>query len=201
MCWSYEVSLITGVTATAMSLYLLTFGKGNDIPVALVSIVIAMMQFGEALMWQGVDKKSVKFSTLGAHVGIVSLLLQPLVLGLGVLWIRAFPTWILGLFSLLWISVAWPIGRQLLGESWTPQPGCGGHLRWPFLKPFLESAFAWLYWPVMFGAWLLFRPFSEGFQYSFMALGTFGITWWLFPGEWGTLWCFVANLLPLGRLL
>lgn len=201
MCWSYEVSLMTGATATIMSVYLLTYGKGNDIPIALVSIVIAFMQFGEALMWKGVTEKDERKSTLGAHVGILSLLLQPLVLGLSALWISGFPTSILILFVGLWNIMSFSVARSLLSQSWNPQPGCGGHLRWPFLQPLLDSIFSWIYWPVMFGAWLLFRPFSEGLHYSLMALGTFGITWWLFPGEWGTLWCFIANLLPLGRIL
>jgi hypothetical protein len=201
MCWSYEVSLITGATATVLSVYLLLKGKGNDIPVALVSLAIALMQFGEALMWRGYEDSSLQKSTLGSHIGIVSLLLQPLVLGLGVLWSRGVPAWILVLFLGLWCGVAIPVGKRLLSRTWNPLPGCGGHLRWPFLKPFLESAFAGLYWPVMFGAWLLFRPFSEGLQYSLMAIATFSVTWFFFPGEWGTFWCFVANALPLGRIL
>lgn len=201
MCWNYEVSLGTGVSATVLSLYLLMKGKGNDIPVALVSLVIALMQFGEALMWKGAVLSNARKSTQGAHLGIVSLLLQPLVLGLSTLWIRGFRAEWLGVFVTVWILTAIPIGRNLLQQSWNPQPGCGGHLQWPFLKPFLKSPFAVVYWVVMFGAWLLFRPFSEGFQYSVMAIGTWALTWWLFPGEWGTLWCFVANLLPLGRLI
>jgi hypothetical protein len=200
MCWNREVSLTTGVTASVLSVYLLVNGKGNDIPVALVSLVIALMQFGEAFMWQGHASKDIAGSSLGAHIGILSLLLQPLVLGLSVLWIRDVSGWILAAFSAIWLAAAFPL-RSLLHREWLVEPGCGGHLRWPFLKPFLESAFAWLYWPVMFGAWLLFRPFLEGLQYSAMAIGTFLVTWYLFPGEWGTLWCFVANLLPLGRIL
>lgn len=200
MCWSREVSLTTGVTASVLSVYLLAFGKGNDIPVALVSLVIALMQFGEAFMWDGWEKEDMPASSLGAHIGILSLLLQPLVLGASVLWIRGFPSWTLVVFGLIWFAAAFPL-RSLLRREWRVQPGCGGHLRWPFLKPFLESAFAYLYWPVMLGAWLLFKPFSEGFQYSLMAVGTFLVTWRFFPGEWGTLWCFVANLLPLGRIL
>lgn len=200
MCWNREVSITTGVTASVLSVYLLVFGKGNDIPVALVSLIIALMQFGEAFMWDGWDKDDTVASSRGAHIGILSLMLQPLVLGLGSLWVHGACVWALGLFGAVWLLAAVPL-VPLLRQTWKPQPGCGGHLRWPFLKPFLESAFAWLYWPVMFGAWLLFKPFSEGVQYSLMAVGTFAVTWWLFPGEWGTLWCFVANLLPLGRIL
>lgn len=201
MCWSYEISLITGISASVISIYLLVNGKGNDIPVAFLSLSIALMQFAEALIWKGVNLSNPQISTHGAHLGIISLLLQPLVLGLSTLWIRGISVLLLGAFIFIWIITSIPIGYKLLQQTWNPQPGCNGHLQWPFLKPFLESPFAVLYWIVMFGAWMLFRPFSEGFQYTIIAITTWLVTWKLFPGEWGTLWCFIANILPLGRLI
>lgn len=197
MCWSYEASLITGITATIMNAYLLAYKKGNAIPVALLGIVIAIMQFGEAFMWKGVTEKDKRKSTLGSHIGIISLLLQPLVLGMSIMWIRGFPTLVLSAFFGIWCIMSYSISYSLLTQHWNPQPGYGGHLQWPFLQPFLNSIFAWLYWCVILGAWLLMQPFSEGLKHSLGALSTYIITKVFFPKEWGTLWCFIANILPI----
>ncbi len=192
MCWSYEVSLFTGTTAAALSVYLLVYGKGNDIPIALVSITIALMQFAEAMMWAN--------DTRGGKVGILALFLQPLALGLGIAWIRGW-MWGAVVFAGIWATLGIPTLRRLIKEDWPISVGKCGHLQWSFLAPMLESAFAPIYWATMLGAWLLLEPFEEGAHYAFMALLTLGITWKVFPGEWGSLWCWIANALPLGRIL
>lgn len=200
MCWNREVSIITGTTAMALSVYLLIYGKGNDIPVALISITIALMQYAEALMWEGHDSSDARRATLGGNVGLVALFLQPLALGLGIAWIRGWLWGGLGFFA-MWGILGLPTLFGLLQREWPVHKGNCGHLQWSFLAPMLASQFAPLYWIVILGGWLLFRPLSEGIHYSALAFATLMVTQWAFPGEWGTLWCFLANLLPLGRLL
>lgn len=193
MCWNREVSLITGTTATGLSLYLLITGKGNDIPVALVSLAIALMQFAEALMWEQ--------NPLGGHLGLIALFVQPLFLALGIVWARGFPLWSALTVLIVWVLFGLPTLYRLLQHTeWPAEPGCGGHLRWSFLDPMLASPFAPIYWITMLGGWLLFKPFHEGLEYTLTAVGTLLITQMFFPGEWGSLWCFLANALPIGRL-
>ncbi len=199
MCWSRNVSLITGTTASLLSIYLLIKGKGNDIPIALVSLAIALMQFAEALMWETLDSKQI-YSSLGAHIGLLALFLQPLALGGGIAYVFGTPL-LLAIFVGIWAIFAIPALMPLLQRKWSVQQGSCGHLQWSFLEPMLRSSFAPLYWVVMLGGWLFMKPFEEGVHYMILALSSLGITWWFFPGEWGSLWCFLANLLPLGRLL
>ncbi len=193
MCWNREVSWATGISATGLSLYLLATGKGNDIPIALVSLTIALMQFAEALMWEGRPD--------GGRVGVTALFLQPLALGLGILWIRGASIAVLGGWVAIWAALGLPTLLPMLQQAWPAKPGCHGHLQWSFLEPMLASPFAVLYWAVMLGGWLLLKPVREGTGYAAMAAGTLAITWFFFPGEWGSLWCFLANALPLARLL
>jgi hypothetical protein len=200
MCWNREVSLITGTTATAFCGYLLIYGKGNDIPVALVSLAVALMQFAEAFLWEGIKDQDLAKTTRGGNLGLIALFLQPLALGVGIAWIRG-PSWSVPLFAAIWGIVALPTLLPLLRRKWTAQAGPCGHLQWSFLEPMLTSAFAPLYWVVMLGGWLLFKPFTEGIWYSAMAVSTLLLTALVFPGEWGSLWCFLANILPLGRIL
>ncbi len=200
MCWSKEVSIVTGATASILSLYLLYIGKGNDIPVALVSLAVALMQFAEAFMWEGVNTDSQSKMTLGSQLGLIALYLQPLVLGVGIAWTRNWKTEGI-LFGGLWSILALGTLPSLLSKKWIIKSGTCGHLQWSFLEPMLRSSFAPFYWIVMLGGWLLFKPFSEGLRYTLLAIGTLVVTWLFYPGEWGSLWCFLANALPLGRLL
>jgi hypothetical protein len=199
MCWNREVSFVSGFTATALCIYLLIYGKGNDIPIALVSLAIALMQFAEAFLWVAIE--SGKETGIGGRVGLIALFLQPLMLGLGIGIARGLPIGALIGFFAVWAFVGLPVLLPLLKQVWPSTPGSCGHLQWSFLKPMLDSSFAPLYWIVMLGGWLFMKPLSEGIWYSSIALGTLGITAKFFPGEWGSLWCFLANFLPLGRIL
>lgn len=204
MCWNREVSLITGWTATVFSLYLFWTGKGNDIPVALVALTVGFMQFAEAEMWkESVAEETNREATSnkGGQLGILTLTLQPLAFGLGLLWLYKL-SWLLYIaFVGLWSILAIPLLRDTLSRDWPVTPGCGGHLQWSFLKSLLDSPFAILYWGIMLGGWLFLKPFSTGVSYACMAVATWGITYLFYPGEWGSLWCFIANGLVLGRLL
>ncbi len=197
MCWNREVSIITGTTATALSVYLLIYGKGNDIPIALVSLAIALMQFAEAMMWEGLDTSEETWATQGGRLGLLALFLQPLALGVGILGVTQKTL----LFVGIWAMFALPTLLPLLRRTWPVHAGPCGHLQWSFLEPMLASSFAPFYWVVMLGAWLFMKPLEEGIRYALIAVGTLVITWKFFPGEWGSMWCFLANALPLGRLL
>ena len=198
MCWNREVSLVSGTTAVALSVYLFLYGKGNDIPVALVSFAIALMQFAEAEMWQTVETGT---PGSGGQLGVLALFLQPLVLGLGIWWARKGATWIGVGFLALWSILALPTLLPLLQKEWPAAVGTCGHLQWSFLEPMLASPFAPLYWSVMLFGWLFLKPVWEGVWYSGIAIVTLVVTRFMFPGEWGSLWCFLANVLPLGRLI
>jgi hypothetical protein len=212
MCWSRQVSLATGWSASILSFLLLVRGRGNDIPVALVSLTIAAMQFAEAYMWESIEipmeqvedrVRKVETATRGARAGMTSLFVQPLVLGLvSLVWGRAkaTPLRILGFVS-AWACLALPTFFEVWERKWVAPalPGSRGHLEWAFLPPIRNGLFPWLYWPVMLFAWLLLVPLWEGAFYSFMSVLTLILTVFFYPGEWGSLWCFLANALPLAR--
>jgi hypothetical protein len=199
MCWNREVSILTGTTATLLSAYLLLHGKGNDIPIAFVSFAIALMQFAEAFLWNAIDTGQP--SAIGGRLGLLALFLQPLLLSSGIAIARKAAPWVHGLIVIVWGILAIPTLSRLLPQTWPAHEGRCGHLQWSFLEPMLSSPFAPAYWGVMLGGWLFMKPFAEGLHYAVMAVATLGITWQFFPGEWGSLWCFLANMLPLGRIL
>ncbi len=201
MCWNREVSLFSGITASALSTYLLFYGKRpNDLPIALVSLAIALMQFAEVFLWEAVETGH--NTGTGGRLGILALFLQPLALTVGIAISHGNSSiTVLSCIIGIWAIFALPTLYRLLSPIWPVQPGKCGHLQWSFLEPMLRSPFAILYWCVMLGGWLFLRPFQEGLQYSLLAISTLTLTWWYFPGEWGTMWCFLANLLPLGRIL
>lgn len=201
MCWNREVSIISGTTASILCVYLIINGKKNDIIIAVISLTIALMQFAEAFMWEGYNTGNISKSNFGGNLGLVALFLQPLALGLSILLLSGYSVVLSIAFVVLWVVLGVPNLLPLLKKKWLSKPGCNGHLQWEFLEPMLSSSFAPLYWIVMLFGWLLMKPISEGIHYSILALTTLFITWNIFPGEWGSLWCFIANLLPLGRIL
>ncbi len=190
------MSLGTAISAACFSILLLYRNKGIDVGIALFAIVVAVMQLGEYWMWRGLDDSSQ--ATLGARMGIVSLLLQPLVLGCVVLIYLGFPTVAL-MFAFIWFLCSWR-SLQVLKNPTTAIPGPNGHLEWKFLPDMSTPEFLGLYWPILLGAWY-FLPSKEAWMYGVGAAASVGISKILYPQEWGTLWCWWANLLPLSRLL
>ncbi len=195
MCWSENVSLGTAISAVVISTLLIYRNRGIDVGIAMFALVVALMQLGEYWMWQGLQdtKKAIR----GARVGIVSLLLQPLILGSTVLVYTGFPTVALA-FVFVWLLCSWRSWRTFQ----TPElatPGPNGHLQWNFLSALNTPEFVGLYWPVLLGSWYFF-PSKEVWMYGIGAAGTVGLSKILYPQEWGTLWCWWANLLPLLRL-
>ena len=193
MCWNEQVSIGTALTAAALSTFLLFRRRGIDVGIALFALVVALMQLGEFWMWRGL--KDPIQAKRGARTGILSLLLQPLVLG-GIVLASRFPTF-LPLFVLVWLGCSW---RSFgLRDPATATPGPNGHLVWNFLSD-MKTEFFVLYWPILLGAWFFLQS-SEAWIYGVGAVVSVGISKVLFPAEWGTLWCWWANLIPLIRLL
>jgi hypothetical protein len=203
MCWNREVSLATGTSSVVLSLFLLLRGRGNDAPIALLSMAVALMQFAEVRMWEFQETRDLSVANQGAHLGITALFLQPLLLGTATIYLRT-GSWIAtAAFVATGIAVAAPLYWKMIQKSWIPPAtvGCNGHLEWHFTEEIQGSAFGIFYWIVMLGAWVFLRPAWEGLLYGGLAIGSVLTTIALYPGEWGSLWCFLANGLPLLRLL
>ena len=196
MCWSEQVSLGTVLSAAAFSVFLLFRRRGVDVGIALFALVVALMQLGEYWMWRGLQDSGE--AKKGARVGILSLLLQPLVLGGVLLVYLGFPTF-LPLFALVWFFCSLR-SLKTLQDPAVATPGPNGHLVWNFLPDMSTPEFLGLYWPLVLGAWF-FLPTSEAWMYGIGALVSVGVSKIVFPVEWGTLWCWWANLLPLQRIL
>ncbi len=203
MCWNREVSLITGTTSVVLSSFLLWRNSGNDVPIALISLAVALMQFAEAFMWEGLAEQNDKKGDLGGKLGITALFLQPLILGISCLHFGGFGRLGVTLFAVLGLLVSVPLYRKMMQKEWH-QPatvGCNHHLEWLFTNDIRGTAFGVFYWVTMLGAWLFLKPFHEGLFYAGIATASVLVTLKLYPNEWGSMWCFLANLLPFLRLI
>lgn len=202
MCWNRESSLITGTTSVALSSFLLWRNRGNDVPIALISLAVSLMQFAEAFMWEGITAEEPEKGTLGGKLGTTALFLQPLILGTACLYFGGFGLLATGLFAVLGLLVSAPLYRKMMQKEWRPPATVGrnGHLEWLFTADIRGTAFGVFYWITMLGAWFLLTPRSEGAFYAIIAAVSVFLTIQFYPGEWGSMWCFLANLLPVSAV-
>ena len=182
--------------------FLLLRGRGNDVPIALLRAAIALMQFAEAQMWEFQATRQAAVGAQGARLGITALFLQPLLLGSAALYLRGGMV-AASLFGTIGLAIAAPLYLRMMQKSWIPPAtvGCNAHLEWQFTKDMRGTAFGIFYWIVMLGAWAILLPSWEGLLYGGLAAGSVLLTIGLYPGEWGSFWCFLANGLPILRLL
>ena len=153
-------------------------------------------------MWEGLNTDDAKKSDLGGKLGITALFLQPLILGISCLYFGGFGLLITLLFVTVGLLISVPLYLKMMRKEWNlpATVGYNGHLSWLFTADIRGTLFGVFYWITMLGAWLLLKPLKEGIFYAGIAAVSVLITLKLYPNEWGSLWCFLANLLPVTRL-
>jgi hypothetical protein len=152
-------------------------------------------------MWESQEGNNEAIEDIGGKLGVTALFLQPLLLGTTSLYYGGFGIQATAIFVCIGLLASVPWFINAVRTTWRPPAtiGCNGHLEWLFTKDIRKSAFGIFYWITMLGAWWLLP--HEGPMYSLMAAASVLITIRFYPGEWGSLWCFLANLLPLTRIV
>jgi hypothetical protein len=208
MCWSAPVSFLTWTFSTICSVYLWKRNWTNDRTNAVFAASFAIVQLLEGFIWLDID------SSQGVNQ-VCTLAIRP------VLYIEA-SSLILGhfmehgtsssqalLFQGVGITSAVAVALRLATDLSktvldTTSVGAGGHLVWPALET-IDLLFLMFVFPLgMSFPILRYLPRAQGYVYS--ATGPFSILltffWhadWEYPsttlkGEFGTVWCHIANV-------
>ncbi len=203
------MSLATFISSSIMCAYLWHRNITNDKPFALFIMCFSLMQLFEFFMW--IDMKG---HTVPAKLSLIFLQLQPLTLVAGLYYLR--PTiykelWEklvllgVGLISLLKaLSAAFYAFVTDAKGKWLSVKGPHCHLIWWFNKhsnrlPRLALT-DHLYGLMLLCAILMIKPFKNALFYSFLTISTYFITKKYYPGENGSLWCWVANFVALSAI-
>lgn len=213
MCINAEVSLATFISSSTMASYLWYRNeiKTNDRPIAIWLFVIALMQLFEFIMWTNMKSHSTT-----SKLSLIFVLLQPLSLAIALylynsyneLMYKGIPIgkyllWIIIIIS--GIKVLYTIHYVFIekaNEEWKSEIGPNCHLVWDFVKnknklPFIVIP-AKLYFIPLFISTLLIKPiFPLGIIYNIFGIITFILSRYLYGMEWGSIWCWMVNIMGL----
>jgi hypothetical protein len=213
MCINAEVSLITFLSSSAMAGYLWYRNeiKTNDRPIAIWIFVIAMMQFFEFLMWSNMNNHS-----FVSKLSLVFILLQPLSLAIGLYVYNSYNQFIYNDIPfgkyLLWtiiiisgIKVLYTIYYVFIEKSneiWKSEKGPNCHLVWYFMKnmkhlPFLIRPNILYLAPIVLSTLLIKPLFPLGLIFTMFGFITFHLTKYIYGMEWGSIWCWLINIMGL----
>jgi hypothetical protein len=207
MCWNAEVSLITFITSSLLCAYLWYRNDDNDRVIASWVFSFAIMQLLEFFMWINLNSHS-----FVSKISLISLYLQPIVLGLALLYLGKYHTIInekntkyliillLVIVVLKLIQIIYFVGIQERTNKWSSIIGKNCHLVWHFFKsdfhiPILRDSLITYHLPLILFT-LLIKPF--GYIYTIIGLITNYYSKYVYGNEQkGSIWCWIINILPL----
>jgi hypothetical protein len=206
MCWNAPVSLGTFLSSILMCMYIWHRNGNNDRPLAIWIAWFSLMQLFEFFMWRNMQEH-----TLVSKVSLISILLQPFSLAAGLYFMKAKTqdSWRKPvLLSVMLVSIIQAISASFYAfkskTKWLSEKGPNCHLVWWFIKneerlPLLARP-NYIFQLNLLIAVLVIKPFRLALIYSFFGLSSFIITRLFYPGESGSLWCWVSNILAIATI-
>ncbi len=209
MCWNAPVSLMTYMTSFLICLFLWRRNWQNDRPLVIFINCFALMQLFEFFMWRNMADHS-----WASKLSYLTVLLQPVSLAGSLLYFRGklysslekLVLWsICLLFAIKTIGGAYFAFQTEAKRSWLSTVGPHCHLQWWFMRksnemPSFIRPVTHYFLALLFGLSLI-KPFSSALVYVLFFATSFGITYKYYGNEYGSLWCWIANLAGLLTLV
>ncbi len=181
MCFSFEVSLATGIFSWSIGLYLLT-QKLNKIQKqnVIFLLIFSSMQFADAILWYiEMEKNNTNF--------IVTSLVIPSILTLQGLFniycLKTKPTIWLNIFTIICIIYLY---YRFHGYS---SPLCSNNLSSP-----VWGSIELKYWEI-----LLFTTYT--FYPSIINISAIILLTFIINGAFGSMWCAIGNIIAIKYLI
>ena len=206
MCWNAPVSLATFISSITICLYLWVRNLHNDRILSLWISWFALMQLFEFFMW-----RNMKNHSFVSKLSFINILLQPFFLAVLLFFFykkeKIFYTVLekIMLFGIMGISFIKSIAGIFYAfvtqknNNWLSTTGPHCHLIWWFSKndtkmPYITRVNAFYIAPLLL-ACALIKPFKQGLIYFLLGLISYFLITIFYPGELGSLWCWIANLM------
>lgn len=189
MCWNASVSLNTFL----LGLFAVELGIFNGV-VPITSAIFYMsfisMQLVEFFLWKNLNNK--KANEFWSKVGLALILVQPIA-ALMCIGVKNPVTWGMIIAYLVFLSYVLLVVKPFSKVDFSSEKAPNGHLRWN-----------WLQYPIWaLAIWVGFLYFHELYKKEWLlALFNFALVGLIFftylqSGTWGSLWCWIANVISL----
>jgi hypothetical protein len=188
MCWNAEVSLNTFIFSLFAALFAL-YNNVVTLPNALFYISFSSMQLIEYFVWKNINNK--KANTFLSKIGLALILLQTL---LSIFRIsdsnhRNFMIYI----YLACVVIVLTIIKPFNTIDFSTTKASNGHLAWNWLKFPL----------IILALFLFFQAYAHFYNKDYVTFSAFlvlvSLIYYTYreTGTWGSLWCWIANILGL----
>ncbi len=191
MCWNERVSLNTFLFSMFAASMALKNGVGTT-PDVMFYMFFSTMQLIEYFLWKNLDNKEA--NAFWSRIGLLLIVLQPIVSMWAIKDAKKknvlLSLYILG--ALIVFTIVKPIGTINFSSHRAPN----GHLAWDWLD-FPKWVF------VGFIFFQLISLFLNGLYLRlFVALATVILIYFTYvkSGTWGSMWCWISNMLGLSLL-
>lgn len=203
MCWNAEVSLLTFLSSFIGCCYLWYRNSINDRTLALWIFTFSLMQFFEFLMWIDIDGKK-GLNNLATKLSLGFILLQPVVLGLGLLKYgkiinnKLIRIIIYILIAILSVKIIYAFIYAFIDKKqWLSIKGENCHLIWYFINhstPTITHIDS-IYFGSLLVLTLMIHPFNMGLLYSIFGVLSLFVNRLYYGLEVGSMWCWISNIL------
>ena len=204
MCINSTVSIVTWTTSTILSLYLIYRNNYNDRYIGIVILGYALMQLIEYFMWKNQNNKF--GNIISTKLAFILLWLQPFIITFALLFFNNYFTntiyiYILYLFTFIYfIGFIYSIYNTFTYKNnnfWISKPGKNCHLIWGFMK-YNKLLLSIVYLSSFFFI-LLSKPLKSSLVIFIILLFTYLYSKINYnkSQEYGTIWCWIANILPI----
>ena len=210
MCWNAPVSIGTFISSVLMCMYIWYRNGHNDRPLAIWIAWFALIQLFEFFMWRNMQEH-----TLVSKLSLISIVLQPFSLAAGLYYYyfikaKTPDSWRKPvLLGVMLLSITQAISASFYAfkskTKWLSEKGPNCHLSWWFDKneerlPLLARQNHIFHFNLLIAV-LTIKPFRMAIVYCFIGFLSYKITQLFYPGEAGSLWCWVANILAIATIV
>ena len=203
MCFNAEVSIITYITSTLLSLYIFKTGDKSDKTIAIFCLCFCQIQLLEFLLW--IDQSCGTINSTVTKLIAGFILLQPASIFFGGLMYNTFnipASYLRYLFLISLVIVISSFWRFLsISKQLCSTPDDVNKLQWDVYTvidkfSFTDMCLHVFYFIGLIVPWILFKNKNKKYIVLTVIISSFIISNANFK-QWESMWCFLANILPI----
>ena len=196
MCFSERISLIAFFVGIFGSSLLYNLGTTNDIIYSLFFAYVSLMQLIDFFLWR--NQTCNKTNILISNIGLILNHLQPIVLGLLLLYYKNIPNGELIYFILfVYLLFMIPYSKQYFNDPQCSLKNVENHITWSWNNKKDHILMYCVYLLILLLLCICGFEKNYGLYAAFIALFTIVISIIFYSKNIGSIWCFFTVFLPI----